>query len=145
MSQLLSSTWPWYAEMRLILEFYRCWVNGGQSPASVWGMVEQVWHLSWTEKGNPCRHRVERRDKGGGREWREVRPLRGNVILPSSAPYTHTRTHTRILCRCAGWCTHAKKDECPRNKNKHWTSCVCVCVSAYACVVLTCMLVCMFL
>lgn len=110
--------------------FYRCWVIAGQSPASVWGMVKQVWHLSWTEKGNPCRPRVERRDKGGGWEWREVRPLRGNVILPSSVPHTYTGTHTGMLCRCAGWCAHAK-DECPRSKKKKTeTFSVCICVSA---------------
>lgn len=36
--------------------------------------------------------------------------------------HAYTQTHTKILCPCAGWCTHAKKDECLRNKNKRWTS-----------------------
>ena len=116
------------------MEFYRCWMNAGLSPASVWRMVEQVWHLSWTEKGNPCRHREERRDKGGGRDRIEVRPLRGNVLLRSSAPYT--RTHS--VCRCAGWCTHAKKDERLRIYHFKKTYSGCMCVSADAYVLLTC-------
>lgn len=142
---LLSSIWPWYLEMKLIYGVTQMLVNGGQSPVFVWGMVEQVWHLFWTEKGNPCRHWLKRRDKGWEQERREVRPLRGNVILRSSAPYTHSHTNTTILCWCAGWCTHAKRDECRRNKNNHWTFWMRLCVCAYACFVLTCMLVYMFL
>lgn len=88
------------------------WMKG-----RVQALCEGWWNRSdissEVKKGNPCRHRLRRRDEGGGQEWREVRPLRGNVILLSSAPYTHTRTHTRILCQCAGWCTHAKKGWVP--------------------------------
>lgn len=40
--------------------------------------------------------------------------------------HAYTQTRTKILCPCAGWCTHAKKDECLRNKNKRWTSEVCI-------------------
>lgn len=141
---LLSFTWHWYLEMRLICgvlqmlgewraESSLCVRDGGTGLTSL---------LNWKGKSLQAQ-------RGGIREEGETRercdPLGGNVILRSSAPYTHTRTHTGILCRCAGWCTHAKKDECLRNKNKRWTSCVCICVSAYASAVLTCMLVYMFL
>lgn len=90
-----------YLEMRFV-EFLQ--LLGEGSPSSVWGMVEQVWHLSWTEKGNPCRRGVARKYKEGGREWREVRPLRRNVIFWSSVPYRHTltRAHTGKLCRVVG-------------------------------------------
>lgn len=35
-----------------------------------------------------------------GVELREVRPLRGSLILQSSAPYTHSCTHTKTLSVC---------------------------------------------
>lgn len=99
----LSLTWLWYLEMRLIcgvlqmLGEYRaesslCVRDGGTALTSL---------LNWKGKSLQAQSREER-DKGGGRERREVRPLRGNVILWSSAPYTHTRTYTGMLCWCAG-------------------------------------------
>lgn len=104
------------------------WVNGCESGCE--GMVEQVWHLFWTEKVNPCRQTGAEED-GGGQEGRKVWPLRGEVILQSSPPYTHSYSHTEAVCRSAGWCSHAKMTSA-------WGMKISVgigraCVSAHAC------------
>lgn len=91
------------------------WGDGGAGLTSL---------LNWKSKSL----QAGAEEDGGGQEGRKVCPLRGEVILQSSPPYTHSHSHTEVVCRCAGWCSHAKKDECLRNENKHWNwACLCVC------------------
>lgn len=71
-------------------------VNVGQSPASARdGGTGLTSLLNW-KKEIPAGAKQSGAYKGGGQEWREVRPLRGNVILWSSA--THVLAHTLACC-----------------------------------------------